>query len=212
MAVAAASPPEQGQLVSVRSRQWIVTDVRPSTLPTPALRPIYHGPQPLLTLASTEDDGLGEELQVIWEIEPGARVIEKVALPEPSGFDPPDKLDVFPVATFEAPLNAYTCKPPTPVKHLFVMPNGVGRYPVDASGHGQPRFFASPSFRDSPRRLPLRSGHLSHRLGEYGVIEPDQPAERPGAASAGSSSAPARPVALFSDLPIRPLGKYHEPW
>jgi hypothetical protein len=49
----------------------------------------------LLTLASVEDDGLGEELQVIWEIEPGARVIEKVALPEPAGFDPPDKLDAF---------------------------------------------------------------------------------------------------------------------
>jgi hypothetical protein len=27
------SPPEQGQLVSVCSRQWIVNDVRPSTLP-----------------------------------------------------------------------------------------------------------------------------------------------------------------------------------
>jgi hypothetical protein len=46
-------------------------------------------------LSSVEGDGLGEELQVIWEIEPGARVIEKVALPEPSGFDPPDKLDTF---------------------------------------------------------------------------------------------------------------------
>src|SRR5262249_17007047 len=33
------------------------------------------------------------ELQVIGEIEPGARVIEKVALPEPTSFDPPDKLD-----------------------------------------------------------------------------------------------------------------------
>jgi hypothetical protein len=31
-----------------------------------------------------------EELQVIWEIEPGARVIEKVALP-----DPTDQLDAF---------------------------------------------------------------------------------------------------------------------
>jgi hypothetical protein len=39
------------------------------------------------------DDGLGDELQVIWEIEPGARAIEKVALPEPTGFDPPHKLD-----------------------------------------------------------------------------------------------------------------------
>src|SRR5436190_3502084 len=95
MAVAVASPPEQGQLVSVRSRQWVVTDVRASTLPASALKPTFSGPQHLLTLASVEDDGLGEELQVIWEIEPGARVIEKVALPEPTGFDPPDKLDAF---------------------------------------------------------------------------------------------------------------------
>src|SRR6516162_10057448 len=95
MVAAAHPPPEQGQLVSVRSRQWIVNDVRPSTLPPPVLKPTFHGPQHLLTLASVEDDGLGEELQVIWEIEPGAKVIEKVALPEPTGFDPPDQLDAF---------------------------------------------------------------------------------------------------------------------
>jgi hypothetical protein len=95
MSSVAHPPPEQGQLVSVRSRQWIVNDVRHSTLPPPALRPTFHGPQHLLTLSSVEDDGLGEELQVIWEIEPGAKVIEKVALPEPAGFDPPDKLDAF---------------------------------------------------------------------------------------------------------------------
>src|SRR6476661_394087 len=95
MTVAVTSPLEQGQLVSVRSRQWVVNDVRPSTLPTLALKPSFSGPQHLLTLSSVEDDGLGEELQVIWEIEPGAKVIEKVALPEPTGFDPPDKLDAF---------------------------------------------------------------------------------------------------------------------
>src|SRR5262249_6796679 len=95
MVATANSPPEQGQLVSVRSRQWIVNDVRPSPLPGLALKPTFSGPQHLLTLASVEDDGLGEELQVIWEIEPGARVIERVALPEPTGFDPPDKLDAF---------------------------------------------------------------------------------------------------------------------
>src|SRR5438270_8150704 len=95
MSSVAPSPPEQGQLVSVRSRQWIVNDVRPSTLPAVALKPTFAGPQHLLTLASVEDDGLGEELQVIWEIEPGAKVIEKVALPEPTGFDPPDRLDAF---------------------------------------------------------------------------------------------------------------------
>jgi hypothetical protein len=95
MSSVASSPPEQGQLVSVRSRQWIVTEVAKSTPPPTALKPDFSGPQNLLTLASVEDDGLGEELQVIWEIEPGARVIEKVALPEPTGFDPPDKLDAF---------------------------------------------------------------------------------------------------------------------
>jgi hypothetical protein len=95
MSSVAPSPPERGQLVSVRSRHWIANDVRPSTLPPPALKPTFGGPQHLLTLASVEDDGLGEELQVTWEIEPGARVIEKVALPEPTGFDPPGKLDTF---------------------------------------------------------------------------------------------------------------------
>lgn len=34
-------------------------------------------------------------MNVIWELEPGARVIEKVALPEPTGFDSPDRLDAF---------------------------------------------------------------------------------------------------------------------
>jgi len=72
-----------------------VNNVKPSSLPTDALKPKFSGPQNLLTLSSVEDDGLGEELQVVWEIEPGARVIEKVALPEPTGFDAPDKLDAF---------------------------------------------------------------------------------------------------------------------
>jgi ERCC4-related helicase len=49
----------------------------------------------LVTLSSVEDDGLGEEVQVVWEVEPGAKLIEKVALPEADGFDPPDRLDAF---------------------------------------------------------------------------------------------------------------------
>ena len=88
--------PNTGQLVQVRSR-------RLGGQRGEAERPAAPGdcdclstrPQHLSTLASVEDDGLGEELQVVWEIEPGARVIEKVALPEPTGFDPPDKLDAF---------------------------------------------------------------------------------------------------------------------
>ena len=62
MSSVAPSPPEPGQLVSVRSRRWIVNDVRPGTLPPPALKPAFGGPQRRLTLASVEADGLGEDL------------------------------------------------------------------------------------------------------------------------------------------------------
>ena len=51
--------------------------------------------QHLITLSSVEDDALGEELQVIWELEPGARSIDDVDLPEPAGFDDPRRLDAF---------------------------------------------------------------------------------------------------------------------
>ena len=65
------------------------------TLPPERLQSGVESPQHLITLSSVEDDGLGEELNVIWEIEPGAKVIEKVALPEPTGFDSPEQLDAF---------------------------------------------------------------------------------------------------------------------
>ncbi len=87
--------PEVGELVHVRSRQWVVNDLKASTLPSPATKADFSGPQNLISLSSVEDDGLGEELQVIWEVEPGARVIDKVAMPEPTGFDAPEKLDAF---------------------------------------------------------------------------------------------------------------------
>ena len=93
--IATHNVPEQGQVVQVRSRQWVVTEVKPGTLPSPAMQLPGSSAQTLLTLASIEDDGLGEELQVVWEIEPGARIIEKVALPEPTGFDSPQTLDAF---------------------------------------------------------------------------------------------------------------------
>ena len=87
--------PEQGQIASVRQRRFVVSDVRTSALPSNPLYGFEGEPQHLVTLASIEDDALGETLQVIWEIEPGAQVTEKVALPEPIGFDPPAKFDAF---------------------------------------------------------------------------------------------------------------------
>ncbi len=73
----------------------MVSRVSKSALPPPALAPVSGPPQHLVSLQSVEDDALGEELQVVWEIEPGAGVIERVALPEPTGFDAPERLDAF---------------------------------------------------------------------------------------------------------------------
>lgn len=89
------NPPEQGQLVTVRQRRYVVTEITKSCLPDRPLKIGGNGAQHLVTLSSVEDDALGEELQVVWEIEPGAQVIEKIALPEPTDFDDPVRLDAF---------------------------------------------------------------------------------------------------------------------
>lgn len=80
--------PEPGQLVEVRRRQWVVADVDAAGLDTGT-------PQHCLTLSSIDEDCLGEELQVVWEIEPGAQVIERAGLPSVTGQDDSDTLDAF---------------------------------------------------------------------------------------------------------------------
>jgi len=85
------SVPEQGQLAVVRQRRYVVTDVRSGV----SGAQIGAQPQHLVSLTSIEDDALGEELQVVWEIEPGARAFEKMELPEPKGFDQPAHLEAF---------------------------------------------------------------------------------------------------------------------
>src|SRR2546430_1657209 len=95
MSSAVVSAPEQGQLVNVRQRQYVVTEIAKSTLPVSPLHPSATPAQHLVSLSSVEDDALGKELQWIWELDPGAQVIEKVAPPEPPGFDPPARLDAF---------------------------------------------------------------------------------------------------------------------
>jgi superfamily II DNA or RNA helicase len=95
--------PEPGQLVDVRRRRYVVNEVLQSSLPldilsVPSSRTSGDttlSVQHLVTLSSVEDDALGEELQVIWEIEPGATAIEKTPLPQPVGFDDPRRLDTF---------------------------------------------------------------------------------------------------------------------
>ena len=46
-------------------------------------------------LASIDEDALGEEIEVLWELEPGAHVIERAGLPSLTGLDDPRQLEAF---------------------------------------------------------------------------------------------------------------------
>ena len=48
-----------------------------------------------MQLSSVEDEGLGEELSVVWELEPGAVCLEKAQLPQLKAFDLPRTFDAF---------------------------------------------------------------------------------------------------------------------
>lgn len=81
--------PEPGQLVEVRRRQWIVSEVDARAV-APGL-PKSH----LIRLASIDEDALGEDLEVLWELEPGAHVLERAGLPRADGLDEAETLDAF---------------------------------------------------------------------------------------------------------------------
>lgn len=81
--------PEQGQLVEVRRRLWIIAEVNSSQLARSSTR------QHLVTLSSIDEDGVGDVLEVIWEIEPGAQLIERAGLPSITGLDDSDTLEAF---------------------------------------------------------------------------------------------------------------------
>lgn len=87
--VAHNTAPEPGQLVEARRRQWIVSEVDGGSV-APGL-PKRH----LVRLASIDEDALGEEIEVLWELEPGAHVIERAGLPRVTGLDDPATLQAF---------------------------------------------------------------------------------------------------------------------
>jgi superfamily II DNA or RNA helicase len=80
--------PEQGQLVRVRGRQWAVASVEGAT--AAAGGAAHH----LVHLASVDDE-LGDELDVVWEVEPATDIADESALPDVASFDPPERLDAF---------------------------------------------------------------------------------------------------------------------
>lgn len=84
-----SAAPEPGQLVEVRRRQWIVSDVEAGSVA--AGLPKRH----LIRLASIDEDALGEEIEVLWELEPGAHIIERAGLPRMTGLDDPTTLQAF---------------------------------------------------------------------------------------------------------------------
>ncbi len=63
--------PEQGQLVQVRSRPWVVNQIKASTLPIPAMLLPIAKPQHLVTLSSVEDDWLGKIQPESWMLGKG---------------------------------------------------------------------------------------------------------------------------------------------
>ena len=70
-------------------------EVQQSTLANDPLRRPDARLQHLVTLASVDEEALGEEVQVVWEVEPGARTVEKGDVPRPDSFDTPQRLDAF---------------------------------------------------------------------------------------------------------------------
>jgi hypothetical protein len=92
-----ASLPVLGQLARVRGRHWVVTDVAPTTLPFDIKSSTVGEGQTLVTLSSVEDDGLGEELRVLWELEAGRRIFDSATLPDLARgrFDDPATLGAF---------------------------------------------------------------------------------------------------------------------
>ncbi|WP_340556972.1 DISARM system SNF2-like helicase DrmD [Streptomyces sp. GSL17-111] len=83
--------PEEGRLVEVRGQSWVVARVQPAT-PADGGRPAT-----LVHLQSVADGRFGDTLSVIWEVEPGRRVLPAGSLPDAATgtYDPPERLAAF---------------------------------------------------------------------------------------------------------------------
>lgn len=100
----AASPasmpplPELGQVVEVRGSVWAVADVREQGLPRSPADESQAATHHVVELQSLEEDRLGHELAVVWELEVGHTVAPDQGLPEsikPDAFDDPGTLAAF---------------------------------------------------------------------------------------------------------------------
>src|SRR5690606_22453116 len=79
--------PRIGDVVYARHRQWLVEAVEPA--PELLTERAPRNPATLVSLVCLDDDNQGEPLQLLWELELGARVV----LPEEHGLGTPRHLD-----------------------------------------------------------------------------------------------------------------------
>jgi hypothetical protein len=127
---------EVGALVQVRGQQWVVSELSESGLPVDELAAVVLPGRTLVTLTSVSENDLGEELSVIWEVEPGRDVI-------PAGYFPTSRT------------------PPAGTIHRRSEP----RWMRFGGGRSLPqistlcRLLSGPVSKSTTRRLQLRLGH-----------------------------------------------------
>src|SRR5262249_41731758 len=82
------SPPQPGQIVCVRQRQYLVEDVVP---------PPHAGDATLVKLSCVNDDAQGQPLEVLWGCEVDPAVVTAADWHDLSkrGFDPPRMFSAF---------------------------------------------------------------------------------------------------------------------
>lgn len=90
--------PKPGQVVSVRGSKWAVSDVQVQSLQRSPADEGEAGLRHRVSLSSIEEDRMGEELDVIWELELGNNVQPDQGMPQTidaDRFDEPRKLAAF---------------------------------------------------------------------------------------------------------------------
>jgi superfamily II DNA or RNA helicase len=90
--------PEPGQVVEVRGSTWAVALVREQGLPRSPADEAVAALNHAVTLQAMDEDRLGEELTVVWELEVGQTVTPAQGLPthiNPDAFDDPNTLAGF---------------------------------------------------------------------------------------------------------------------
>lgn len=91
------SVPEPGNIVEARGATWAVTEVYTQGLPHSPADDLSQR-QHLVTLQSLEEDRMGEEISVIWELEVGNAILPDRGIPtvpNPDAFDDPNTLGAF---------------------------------------------------------------------------------------------------------------------